>query len=178
MIVQLIGGLMAPVDILFADTLISAEKIKVAYIYQFSQFVTWPDTVTSANQAFSVCEIGSDPIVSELEPLTRRQVDGQKITLRYITEIRDTNNCNILYVGDLKGRQLNELFRYLHGKPVLTVSSIPNFVRKGGMIDFVIQNKKVRLETNVETVRHAKLKISAKLLEVCLRVFGTKKDTE
>jgi len=174
-ILLLFSGSLFPVATLVAGAPVSADKIKVAYIYQFTQFVTWPDTASSIDQEFSVCVFGNDPIAKELEPLTRRQVNGQSITVRYPEKIQETDSCNILYIAETKKHLLRKLFKYLHDKPVLTVSSIPDFAMNGGIIDFVIRNNKVRLETNVAVARHANLSISAKLLEVCLQVYGLEK---
>jgi hypothetical protein len=172
MLLQLFSGILFPVETLLAGTPASADKIKAAYIYQFTQFITWPDTTRSTEQKFSICIFGSAPIGIELEPLDQRQEEGRLFTIRYPKKISETDSCNILYISETKQRRLQKILNYLNGKPVLTVSSIPDFARHGGMIDFIVHKNKIRLETNIAVARHSKLNISAKLLEVCLRVFG------
>jgi hypothetical protein len=49
---------------------------------------------------------------------------------------------------------------------VLTVSDISDFARQGGMIGFVIEDGRVKIQINLQAVNNAGLKISAKLLEV------------
>lgn len=57
-----------------------------------------------------------------------------------------------------------------HG--ILTVSEISQFVKKGGMIGFVVRNGKVKLQINIDHAKQAGLVISAKLLEIAELVEG------
>jgi len=172
MVVLLFGGCLLPVANSYAITPASEDKIVAAYIYQFTQFVSWPEIEYTEDLKFSICVFGNDPVGRELEPLNGRQIDGRKITISYPKKINETSRCNILYIAKTKKHLLRKIFKYLHDKPVLTVSSIPDFARQGGVIDFIVYKNRIRLETNITVARHANLRISAKLLEVCLKVYG------
>jgi hypothetical protein len=49
---------------------------------------------------------------------------------------------------------------------VLTVSEIAGFARSGGMIAFLVEENKVRLEINLDAASEARLKVSSKLIGV------------
>ena len=146
-----------------------ADKIKAAYIYQLTHFIAWPNPA-STNKDFPICILGKEPITQELAPLHQRQQGEHFIKVLHPKTIRDTADCRILYIAESKQHQLHTILHYLHhdlhDKPILTVSSLPNFAANGGIIGFVILNKKVRLEINPACARHAKIKLNAKLLEV------------
>lgn len=145
---------------------VPADKIKAAYIYQLTKFVTWPDSPASADKTFTICVIGKEPIHDELKPLGQRKTKQQSIKIRYPNSARDTIGCNILYIARTEQHQLKTILEYSHKKPILTVSSLPHFTENGGIIGFVIINNKVRLEINRAPARHNNIKLSAKLLEV------------
>jgi len=173
-IILLFGsGMLFPATTLSAGAGATADKIKAAYIYQFTQFVTWPDPPVSADTPLTICVLGKGPIGNELEPLNRRRLGRGLISVSYPQTLRDTAVCNILYIAETEQRQLQSTLNYLHNKPVLTVSSIPNFAARGGIIGFVIVNKRVRLEINRAAARNANIQLSAKLLEVAMRVVDT-----
>jgi hypothetical protein len=56
------------------------------------------------------------------------------------------------------------------GRGVLTVGEGVPFVREGGMIGFVIDNRRVRFDINQAAVEAAGLKMSSKLLSVAREV--------
>jgi hypothetical protein len=53
---------------------------------------------------------------------------------------------------------------------VLTVSDIPQFCQRGGMIQFVLQGDRVRFEVNLAAAQHAGLSLSSELLKVATTV--------
>lgn len=157
-----------------AATTSSVDKIKVAYIYQFTQFVTWPDAKKLENQPFLICVLGDESIRKELLPLNQRYFGKRLIRVHYPDTLSKVDECSILYIAKSERGRLKNILNYLHDKSILTVSSIPDFAKQGGMIDFVIRNNKVRLQSNISVAKYANLSISAKLLEVCLHVFKKK----
>ncbi len=167
------SGMLFPATALFAVAPAPADKIKAAYIYQFTQFVTWPDPSVSVDTPFTICMLGKGPIGNELEPLNRRRLGRGLIRVSYPQTLRDTAACNILYIAETEQRQLQSTLNYLRNNPVLTVSSIPNFAARGGIIGFVTVDRRVRLEINRAAARHANIQLSAKLLEVAIRVVDT-----
>ena len=63
-------------------------------------------------------------------------------------------------------KQVLEILRGLSGVSVLTVGDRAGFARKGGIINFVLDNGRVRFEINVKAAERAHLKISARFLTV------------
>jgi hypothetical protein len=55
--------------------------------------------------------------------------------------------------------------------PVLTVSDIPHFAERGGMIGLVNQEDRIRFEVNVAPIEDSGLTVSSELLKVALRVI-------
>ena len=59
----------------------------------------------------------------------------------------------------------------LRGQPVLTVSDIGNFAESGGMIGFVTDDNKVKVEVNAKAITSAGLRVDAQLLEIAVKVI-------
>ena len=74
--------------------------------------------------------------------------------------------CHILYVCSSEEQQLPRVLSQVGNAGVLTVSDIPHFAERGGMIGFVPDQGRVRIEINAPQAFHAGLKISSKLLEI------------
>jgi hypothetical protein len=56
------------------------------------------------------------------------------------------------------------------GRNVLTVGETDSFLNDGGMINFVIDNRRVRFDINQKAVVNSALKLSSKLFNVARRV--------
>jgi len=54
----------------------------------------------------------------------------------------------------------------LKNLPVLTISETAGFAKRGGMINFTLQDSKVRFEANVDAAKQAGLNISSRLLSL------------
>jgi len=61
---------------------------------------------------------------------------------------------------------VREILRSLRAASVLTVGDTLDFAKKGGMINFVLEEDRVRFEINVKASERAHLKLSARLLTV------------
>jgi hypothetical protein len=77
----------------------------------------------------------------------------------------------VVYVGDLGGGELKEVLRELMALKVLSVSSHPEFLEAGGMINLLRDGKRITFEVNLSSAQQAGLALSAKLLRLAVRVL-------
>jgi hypothetical protein len=142
-------------------------KIKVAYVYNFLKFIEWPEgNGNSPATPVRICVVGSDPIRTMLGELSIRKVKERQIQVEQIKGLSGLSICHLVYVSRSEEAALPQVLRRIEGAPVLSASDIPEFARKGGMIGFITEDNRVKIEINQSSVRHAGLKVSAKLLEI------------
>ena len=150
----------------------SEAEIEAVYVFKFSQFITWPRTSQSAS-SFQICVLGDDPLGTYLDRTIRGEsVNGKPVVERRIARPQDAQGCAILYIGRSEDFRLRQDLMTLHDWAVLTVSDIPNFADKGGMIEFVLQSGRVRFEVNLAPAEQAGLSFSSELLKVAVNVKG------
>ena len=148
------------------------NKIKTAYLYNFTKFITWPKT---DNATFNICLLGEDPFQSLLDSLESKMAADKPIKVFRYTEIKQIKNCQILYFSHPDahlGIFLANTLVVGSLKSSLTVSSQPFFAEQGGMIGFVLEQEKVRLHINLKALKKSGLEISAKLIEVSTIIEG------
>ena len=61
----------------------------------------------------------------------------------------------------------------LAGSNALTVSNVPEFVQRGGMIQFQIVDNRVRFSVNLDAANKEKITLSSELLKVAVSVQGS-----
>jgi len=79
---------------------------------------------------------------------------------------------DILFVSASESGHLAAIFNTLRTASVLTVGETDQFVRLGGVVNFVERDNKVHFVINLEAAHRAGLNISSKLLKVADSVVG------
>jgi hypothetical protein len=152
-------------------------EVKAAYLYNFGRFVEWPGRVAAAQRGFfTVCVLGQDPFGPRLDAtLAGETIGGKTIVAQRISSAEESGNCQILFLSLTDESRLTKVIADLDKKAVLTVSDAPQFVNRGGMIQFVLEGKKVRFEVNLTATQHAGLTLSSELLKVATAVREDRK---
>jgi hypothetical protein len=151
---------------------VSEYQVKATYLYNFGRFVQWPPNSTTAKgDSFSICVLGHDPFGPTLDStLAGETLDGKPLAVKRISTPQDARVCRILFVSSTEEHHLKEILAAIDQAGVLTVSDIPGFSRRGGMIQFVMEGDRVRFEINLATAESAKLVLSSELLKVAAAV--------
>lgn len=172
----LLWGLLplSPHAVAAPEALYGEYRLKAAFLYRITQFVEWPESSASAeDSAFSLCVLGSDPFGESLRELSSRKVGQRRIALLYPATVKEAQVCQLVYINEPSRKVLTDLGSTLGELPVLTVGGAPQFIDQGGAIGFVVEAGKLRMELNLDVLRRANLKPSAKLIEVAVRTVGS-----
>jgi hypothetical protein len=154
---------------------VSEYQVKATYLYNFGRFVQWPLNATAAKgDSFSICVIGQDPFGTALDGiLAGETIDGMAVVAKRVVKPQDAVSCRVLYISLSEDSRLKELLTALDKSGVLTVSDIPQFSQRGGMIQFVVVGNKIRFEVNLTSAQDAGLTLSSDLLKVAAAVRKT-----
>ena len=149
-------------------------QVKAAYLYQFLNFVFWPDSAfTAADSPYEICVLGRDPFAGDLENSVRgKQVRGRPVRVQRLSTASSARRCHILFIADSERTRLGLILEAVRGLPLLTVSELRDFELQGGMVRFVMEHDMVRLRINPDASGAAGVAISSKLLAVATVVRG------
>lgn len=147
-------------------------QVKAAYIYNFGKFVKWP-SVAPANQSgsFTICVLDGDPFETTLQStLAGESVGGKPVAVKRLPRAQDVSACHILFISSSEGRDLKGILAAVDDSSVLTVSDMPDFSKRGGMIQFVSQGDRIRFEINLDGAEKSHLIFPSELLKVAVAV--------
>jgi hypothetical protein len=149
------------------------HQVKAAFLYNFANFVEWPPAALGApGTPLRVCVVGADPFGRALDDAFRDQlVQGRRVEVVRGPTLGALGRCHILFLPQAEQRRWVELVKELRHAPTLTVADGPPLVQQGGMVNFVIDDKRVRFEINRNAAEQAGLRISSKLLSLA-RTLG------
>jgi len=144
--------------------------VKAVYLYNFGKFVDWP-AAAAQDDVFRICVIGNDPFGQTLDAtLAGESIDNRKLIAVRIAFPREAVGCRVLFISASEGLRLKEILKSVDKSAILTVSDLPGFTSNGGMIQFVLQENKVRFEVNLAAAAKSGLTFSSQLLKVATEV--------
>jgi hypothetical protein len=168
-------------------------QVKAAFLYNFIKFVDWPEEkVTDSNEPITICILGKDPFEDAFAPLKDKQAKGRKVVVKRFKGFEELENssekdktklqrvidtfrkCHVLFICSSEKEKLKETINSVKDHPVLTVGETKGFLEAGGIINFLMEEKKVCFEINITAAERARLKIRSKLLRLAKRVAEEK----
>jgi hypothetical protein len=146
--------------------------VKAAYLSKFGIFVEWPNSVfDSPESPVILCIAGADPFDGTLDKVVQGQrIGNRKIVVRRMSTVSRDSGCEILYAGGSDQQSIDQALAAVSGANVLTVTdSVPDS-HAPGIVEFVVQNNRVRFNIDDEAARRNGITISSHLLSLALNV--------
>jgi hypothetical protein len=146
----------------------SEYQVKAAFLFNFAKFVEWPsDAFLNTDAPLEICVLGQDPFGRDFEQvIIEKTVNGHRLEIAHPEGVPQARACQILFIVASEKQKVRDILQGLAGASVLTVGDAPGFAKMGGVINFVLDENRVRFEINVKAAERAHLKLSARLLTV------------
>ena len=140
-------------------------KVETAFIYQFTNYITWPPD--STKDAFVISVVGDSKLTRSLEKLAQvKTVKGQKMLIHQITDSSQLKRSDIVVIGSSNEKILDEITKKTKGTHALIISFSHGFATKGSMINFYLDDGRIRFEINRAALEAEKLQASSQLLKL------------
>jgi hypothetical protein len=142
---------------------INEFEIKAVFIYNFTQFVQWPEeSFQSPEEKFVIGVLGENVFGRSLEEaVAGEHYQSRPIIVEYYPTVKDIRKCHILFIGS----QTNVGALDRDGA-VLTIGEADNFMSQKGILKFYSEGNRIRIEINQERATAEGLTISSKLLRL------------
>ena len=136
-------------------------EIKAAFLYNFVRLVEWPADAPAG--PIRICVAGPQAFEAQLDATVQGEaIGGRPVTVSPVSQLEP--GCHVLFVPSRA--DATRYLRAANGRPVLTVGESPDFIGQGGIINFVIEQNRVRFEINPGAAMRANLRISSRLLQL------------
>jgi hypothetical protein len=147
---------------------VSEYAVKAEFIERFTHFVEWPTSAfSSADSPFVLCVIGDNPFGDYLgKMIAARTVRDRKVQLLQPKSLGELKGCHVLFVSRSEKGKLTPILGVTADQPILTVGDTDGFARRGVLLNFYLDEDKVRFEANDEAIKKSGLKVSAQLMSL------------
>lgn len=139
---------------------VSESDLKAVFLFNFARFTEWPEGAAGlGGEELRIGVLGSE---SALDPI-QKKLSGRSVGKRVLKFFRSVNPsdldaCAMIFVSESEKEQIPAVLEQFRGKPVLTVGESEGFAESGGILNFYVEDKKVKYEINPDALARAQLK--------------------
>ncbi|MGM0551488.1 MAG: YfiR family protein [Bacteroidota bacterium] len=140
----------------------SEHTLKAVYMEKFSRFVTWPEDTSNH---FIITMYGKSPLTQSIKQIySIQKIKGREVVVKEANVMAEIEDTHILFIASNQVDDLPLLLSYIQGKPILTISHAEGFAKKGVIINFFVEQNRLRFEVNEEALLQSPLQMSFYLL--------------
>jgi hypothetical protein len=140
------------------------DDVKAAFVLKLMNFVQWPN---SSTKDLVIGFIGADSISDSLQRLASgTRVNGRRVVVRRLGLDGDFKSCQVIFLGDSERKNASSVLERVRGTSVLTVGESDGFSQRGGIVNLLLNNGRIRFEVNPHGAERAHLQISSRLLSL------------
>jgi hypothetical protein len=169
------------------------DEVAAAFLLNFLRYTDWPPrSFATADTPFVIAVVGNEAVATHVRAVVTAagRVNGRVVEVRWIPAARGTRaapfdsaqdrenqlallRSHLVFFHSSAGSIPVQALSDLWGKPILTVSDVPDFTRAGGMLGLVRASGRIAFEANPVAIRNARLLLSAKVLKLA-RLTGVR----
>ena len=161
-------------------------EVKAAFMYNFLKFVNWPkEKMAQDNNEIIIGIIGDDPFGSAADIFKGKTIEDRKLVLKRFEDARqlkemsendknkrteELRKCHLLFICSSEQKYVRDIIDLVGSNGVLTVGDTENFIESGGIINFFLEDNKIRFDINLDSADKAGLEMRSQLLRLARKV--------
>lgn len=145
-----------------------AASVKAALVFNLSKFVSFPESsFGSSDTHLQLCLLDADDALGKaLQALMGKKVQERTLDVFVSNDIARLTQCHMIFFSRQQESNFRKLQQTLSSTTVLTMSDIDNFANRGGGIELYVENSKPHFKVNVDSIKKARLAVSAQVLKL------------
>lgn len=143
------------------------EDIKAQFITNYIPYTKWPSSVRRSRDSVTVCVMDGDLTAVYLRKFNDNPNKQFSIKVKEKDKTSDFTGCHILYISNVYANDKEYVIKTTKGKPILTISDINGFAKRGGVTGFQFAHgHDVTLELNIRALDASGIEIDPDLLSI------------
>lgn len=144
-------------------------ELKAAFVYNFIQFIDWPEAAPMEEGALTVCASPGTPLYLALSSLAGKNAHGKKIAVRPLVD-EQPHLCQVAFLALADRERLPQLRKSFAGGSVLLIGDSPEINREGVIIALAVEEGRIVFDIDASAARRINLSISSRLLRLARSV--------
>jgi len=148
----------------FAFNIADEYDLKASYIFNFLKFVSFPSS--EQNVSVEICLADDNPFGKKIFELSKESINGKKLIISSKKIDDSLKSCNVLFISKNQDKNISKILEITDKYPVFIISENAGLSEKGVILNFYVENERLRFEINIEAVKKAGLTVDPRLLNL------------
>jgi len=149
------------------------RSVKAAFVFKFAGFVDWPTQALPPESPIRIGVMGEEAIVEEIrEAASGRTVEGRRVLAKRVAVGDTLDGVHILFMRDPAFQEIADLIAGLKPDAMLIVTESPGALDLGSIVNFAVDEGRVRFDLSLEAAERRGLRLSSRLITVARQVLG------
>lgn len=150
------------------------DRLKAEFLVRFAGLTTWPANAFDGPSSPVVIGVWEDLDYAKTlsNVIGSRTAGDRKIVARRVRSMSEVRSVHMLFIPRASASSIENLLSELAGLPVMTVSEVSGFCKRGGVLNFYREGSYIRFEANPDAARAAGLQVSSQIFRLARIVRG------
>jgi hypothetical protein len=155
---------------------VTPEEIRASYIIKLRPFVMLGDPPRIMQKICYYEKPGitwNESVGQIIAKYVEKNPDqhGNHLSVQWYKAMRNLSGCDVFYIPADEEANVASILASLDASSTLTISAVPQFIYKGGMIGFVVDDTNhVRMVANLKNSKARNVQIDPQILELMQQV--------
>ncbi len=145
------------------------SQLIAAFLVRFARYIEWPEGSPGGDSGGPLV-IGVFADAAYLQALRRvasgDALDGRSVEVKELNQPDDLEGLSMVFLGTDDPLEIGQALSAAARESVLTVGYAGGFAERGGMVNFFIEERKMRFEVNVDAAQDQGIRLSSQLLRL------------
>ncbi|WLQ17131.1 YfiR family protein [Hahella aquimaris] len=166
------SGMATAIILAFSAAVFAADveyQIKASYLYNFMQFVSFPQESLVHDGQIKVCIVGVNRFGDALDEVNGAKAPQGTVVVSSLGRYRPNlpiYGCNVLFLSSSEERETERILKLVDVREVLTISEYSPFIAYGGLIELYQKDDSIRFRVNASLVTETNFKVAAQLVQL------------
>ena len=139
--------------------------LKAAFFERFTRFADYGPPQVEQDRFFVIAVLGENPFGDRLDRVYKEQrILNRPVKLVYTDRVDQIGRPDILYIGQDKRKELEDILARIQGHQIITIADSPALSGKGVMINLLLVDNKIRFEIDLDAASKQNIKFDRILL--------------
>jgi hypothetical protein len=150
------------------------RRVKAVFVFKFAAFVDWPlEVLAETGAAIQIAVMGEEAVVQDIaDAAGSRTVEGRRVQARRVGPGDPLDGVHILFMRDAAFRGMGGSVEQLRPEAMLIITESPGALGQGSVVNFVVDDGKVRFDISLDAAERRGLRLSSRLITVARTVVG------
>lgn len=150
-----------------AEVALPEYEVKAAFLFNFARFVEHAQKdPESSTRPIVIHVVGASRVVRTIQhALSGTTLEQRPLQVKPFESALALSPGDILFISVSQEKSIPHFLNAVRGRSILTVSESRRFIPQGGMVNFFMEQNRVRFAVNLDAIRKANLSLSSQMLQ-------------